>query len=95
MLSQPSEFKKSIVSCGEIPECFDAEYYYDQLDPEKRRRYINTQKVTKEFMEQESAKLKSIANKEARILSAKGMTAMKQMEEVGHFLGLLWMILKL
>ena len=31
----------------EIPECFDAEYYYDQLDPKEGKKFIHTMKVTK------------------------------------------------
>ena len=65
----------NISSCktDEVSETFDrSEFYYDQLDPDKRKTYIHTLKVTNEYREQSKSIQKNEARKAARTLSAFG-----------------------
>ena len=45
--------KINICKTNEILETFDSEYYLDQLDPSKRKKFIYVTKVTKEYIEEE------------------------------------------
>ena len=51
---------------NEIPETFDSEYYLDQLDPSKRKKFIHVTKVTKDYIEEEQQKQLKLARKLAR-----------------------------
>ena len=47
----------------EKPETFENEYYLDQLDPSKRKKFVQVTKVTKEYMEEERQKQLTLARK--------------------------------
>ena len=72
--------KINICKKNEIPETFDSEYYLDQLDPSKRKKFIHIMKMTKEYIEEERQKQLKLARKLARELSARWVNP-----EVGEY----------
>ena len=57
----------------EIPEAFNSEYYLDQLDPSKKKKFIHVTIVTKEYMEAEQQKQLILEKRMPCELSARGV----------------------
>ena len=77
---------RNIENCkkNEVPETFDSEYYFDQVNPSQRKQFIHIGKVTQEYIDEQQTKQQKLARKASRMLSAKGSAEYRDTESVLH-----------